>query len=387
MRLTYKRIMSKLFLMNSLAESLHLDYWLTPDAEEQLRTWAAAMATEPPLHPIRWHMYLQHYLRSATVTASTQIEGNPLSLAQVDALLQGEAVDAPLRARREVINYNAALSTATSLALTPSFEWSQAVLRMLNHEILRGDPDDRQGRYREEPVTVAGFYYPPDHRLVDGLMASLVEWLGQAQDPPLVRVALLHLNLVAIHPWVNGNGRTARVASSLELMRHGVSAPELVSVEPYLREHQDEYFDRLRTTLGPSYAPDRHPATEWVNYYVGVSVGRLAFETRMEDAWPNDLGCLHDAMQNAGLPLAWVPVLLMAAIAPLRTRIVADQMDRSMPTARAMLARMEREGWLIHRGRTRGASYGPGPRLCALTLRTPELVQDYVRGHTLGLVP
>jgi Mn-dependent DtxR family transcriptional regulator len=62
-------------------------------------------------------------------------------------------------------------------------------------------------------------------------------------------------------------------------------------------------------------------------------------------------------------------------------------MDRSMPTARAMLARMEREGWLIHRGRTRGASYEPGPRLCALTLRTPELVQDYVRGHTLGLVP
>jgi len=188
---------------------------------------------------------------------------------QVDALLQGEAVDAPLRARREVINYNAALSTATSLALTPSFEWSQG--RPPNAE--PRDPsrrsDDRQGRYREEPVTAAGFYYPlAIIGVVDGLMASLVEWLGQAQDRPSSRLPCLPSTSWPFTPGSTATGVLARVASSLELMRHGVTAPELVSVEPYLREHQDEYFDRLRTTLGPSYAPDRHPATEWVNYYV-----------------------------------------------------------------------------------------------------------------------
>ena len=368
--------------MHPPAESLHLAYRLDQEAQEAIARWDRTMAAEPALQPIRWHVFLQRYLRSATVAASTQIEGNPLSLNEVDAVLQGEAMDVPPQVRNEPINYSNALSAATSLALTDSFEWSEATLRMLNHQVLRDDPDDRQGRYREEPVTVTGFYHAPHPRLVPGLMSALVQWLRSSEDHPLIRVALLHLNLVAVHPWVNGNGRTARIASSLELMRSNVSAPELISVEPYLRQHQDEYFDQLRTTLGPTYDPERHTASHWVNYYIRVSANRLGFDERMEDAWPHDIGTMVDALQTAHNPSDWGPVLLVAAIAPIRTRSIAHVLGRSMSAVRAMLAAMEREEWLVHHGRTRGRHYLPGPRLQALTLRTPEIVRRHVEGDS-----
>ena len=371
--------------MELLALSLHLNYGLSTETVERLDRWDEVMRAEPPLHPIRWHMYLEHYLRSATVTASTEIEGNPLTLSQVDALLQGEAVDAPARARQEVLNYNGALSTATSLALAPTFAWSQAILRMLNHQVMREDANDRQGRYRDEQVHVAGVYRPPTHPHVEGLMSTLEEWLRVSTDRPLVRVALLHLNLVAIHPRLDGNGRTARVASSLELMRSGVGAPELVSVEPYLREHRDEYFERLRTTLGPTYDPERHTATEWVEYYVRVSSERLTFGERMNGAWPQDVGTVVEALAGSGCPSEWGIISLMAAISPIRTRQVAENISRTMPTARTMLSAMTSEGWLERHGRRRGTFYQAGPRLQALSLRTPEIVRQYVEGQTLGL--
>lgn len=372
--------------MNPLT-SLHVSYVLTPEAEAHLARWDQAMALEPPTEPTRWHYYLWGYLRSATVAASTQIEGNPLSLPEVDALLQGESVNAPDRLRQEPINYNNALSTAQSLALVDSFEWSEAILRMLNAQVLFSDPDNRQGRYRDEQVNVGGgVYSAPDWHLVPNLMAELVEWLQRSTDPTLIRVALLHLNLVAIHPWINGNGRTARVASSLELMRSHVNAPELVNVEPYLRSHQDEYFAQLRETLGATYDPERHTASAWVNYYIRVSAERLGFDARMQDAWPLDLGVLVDALGSRGDPAEWATFLLLAAIAPVRTRWLADAFGRPMSTLRSMLAAMENHGWLIHHGRTRARHYAQGPRLSALTLRTPEIVRHHVEGQTtLGL--
>lgn len=380
-RLTCVTTYGKVFLM----DSLHLFYALTPTSLQRLNQWDGAIQAEPRLQPMRWHVYLERFLRSATVRASTQIEGNPLTLSQVDALLRGDAVDAPRVAQLEVTNYNHALELATSFALTPTFSWGESVIRVLNHQILRDLPDDRQGRYREEPVNVGGLFYPPEHEHVQGLMTALVDWLRESNDHPLVRVALLHLNIAAIHPFLDGNGRTARIASSLEMMSCGIGASELISVEPYLAEHREEYFAMLRETLGEAYNPDQHVATPWVNYSIGVYVERLGFDVRMREVWPYDLGSVTDAVVNGGFPADWASLLLISAISPLRTRWVAQVMNRSMPTARNMLNAMMAAGWVTRSGRTRAASYSPGPRMEAIHLRAPDIVDRYVRGLTLGL--
>jgi len=372
--------------MDSLADSLYISFALSAATEARLRVWTAAMAQEPPHQPSRWHLHFQRYMRSITVTASTNIEGNPMSAPEVDALLSGEAVTAPTRAQLENLNYNRALDLATTFALTPSHEWQESTIAAINSTVMHGLPSDRLGRYRDEPVTVAGTYSPPDSLVLSGLMDGLIHWLRSCQEHPLLRVALLHLNLVAIHPFLDGNGRTARVLSTLELMRSGVRAPELLSVESYLAAHRAEYFDRLHTALGSSYQPDRHSATEWIDYYVEISTALLDVETRLDEAFPHDLGQLTVTLSRLGQPLDWAPAMHMAAGSPIRTREIAEFYERSLPWARAFLNRLVEAGWIRQVGRTRASQWLPTQQLMDLDLRFPALLQMYERGQTLGLL-
>jgi hypothetical protein len=235
-----------------------------------------------------------------------------------------------------------------------------------------GLPGDNDGRYRSGDVHV-GIFQPPGGLVVDRYMDALVDWLQRDRQTPLVRVALLHLNLVAIHPFEDGNGRTARVLAALELIRDGVSAPELVSIEPYLRRNRDEYFHTLRQVLGESYRPEEHPVTAWLDYYTRISIDRLHLRDRLRDTVPNDIGQITLALAESNAPTDWTQVLFAAAVHPIRTRDVAEWMQRSAPAARALLGRMTREGWLEPLGRTRSRRFVAGERLRSLPLRSLEL--------------
>ena len=320
------------------------------------------------------------------MTASTNIEGNPMSVSQVDALLNGGPVVAPGRAQLENLNYNRALDLATAFAMTQTHEWQESTIRAINSTVMHNLPNDRLGQYRDGPVFVAGIYSPPEHALLPALMGRFIEWLRGYAGHPLVRVALLHLNLVAVHPFLDGNGRTARVLSTLELMRSGVRAPELLSVEMYLAAHRDEYFERLRTTLGATYQPDRHSATEWIEYYVQVSTALLDVETRLDEAFPHDMGLLTETLHRRRQPLDWAPLLHIAASMPIRTRDVAEFFEHSQPWARALLNRLVEAGWLRQEGRTRASQWLPTDQLTSLDLRVPYLLRLYEQGQTLGLV-
>ncbi|MFV2063923.1 MAG: Fic family protein, partial [Chloroflexota bacterium] len=299
--------------------------------------------------------------------------------------LSGETA-ASQQQHTENLDYDRALELVTSFAAhAATFEWQEATFGAINGTLLQGLPHDRQGRYRDEPLRVAGVYDAPHQTRLASLMGCLVEWLRHSHDHPLVRVALLHLNLVAIHPFLDSNGRTARVASTLELMRSGVRTPELLSVESYLAAHRDEYFERLRTTIGPSYQPDRHSTTGWVEYYTRISTALLEFDERIEQAWPHDMGTLADHLARRGEPLEWAPVLHMGAFGPVRTRDVAEFFERSLPWARALLNDIVAAGWLRQEGRTRASQWLPEPRLLDLDLRVPFLVRRHEQGQSLTL--
>ncbi len=359
---------------------LHLEYQAGP-LEHLLEEWDRAIAGEPPLESIRWHLALRRSLRNATVSASTGIEGNPLSPAEVgDVLTGGTSVGSHVD-RQEVENYNAALHLATAEATDREFAWSPGFIRRVNLTIMRALPTDTLGRYRDGPVTVAGLYLAPSHLVVPRLVNDLAAWLEESAEHPLVRIALLHLNVVAIHPFDDGNGRTARVLSSAGLVRAGVSSPELITVEPYLRAHRDEYFERLATTIGPTYDPENHPATPWVEYYVRVSVDQLRAGQRLLSALPNDIGELSLALERSGAPSDWGPILLLARIHPVRTVELARLMGLSPQAVRATLSALVKAGWLDREGRTRGSRYHASPRLRQVPLRVPVLLADLERGR------
>jgi len=364
--------------------TLHLTYTPTMTIRERLDRWEDAARRDVELGPGNWRMLaMWPAARDAAISGSTGIEGNPLSPTQVEEILAGAAVDADAGHIREVENYNRALNLASDAAARPGFAWSHEVIQLINATVMEGLPRGTRGDYRGPGEDVfVGIFTGPSPLVVRDLMDELIGWLRLAdRTPPLVRSALLHLNIIAIHPFNDGNGRTARILASMELVRDGIRSPELISIEAYLRRNRDEYIDALRTTLGPAYDPDQHPVTEWLDYYTRITLDRLEARNRLLDWLPTDIGLLVSVLADAGEPLEWAPTLLAARVGRLRTAALAELTGRSMPAARAELGRLSRAGWLEPRGATRGRWYAPSERLSDLPLHVPELVELMAAGE------
>lgn len=363
--------------------SLHLAYQLTPRLADLLEAWDRGVAAEEPLGRHRWtDLALWPAARGATIAGSTGIEGNRLRPRDVDDVLAGQAHDGRPSDIRDVINYNAALDLANRVALRPDFEWSQELLRRLNATILAGLEDDEAGEYRREPVVVGGVFDPPDAAFVPAFMRELADWL-RADDGSLhtlLFAGLTHLNVVSVHPWLNGNGRTARVAGSLALMRRGIAAPELVNIESWIRAHPVDYTSVLQETQGPDYRPEDHAATPFLQYFAEISVERLGLRNRLLAAARGDVGAIALALGERRESLDWTPILLAAAIGTVRTSLMAERMSLSTSRVRAMLAEMTAAGWLEAVGERRGRSYVAAPRLLEMALRAPSLMDRLREG-------
>ena len=123
---------------------------------------------------VPWIPSLQKDTRARNTHSSTAIEGNPLTLDEVRALEEGAVVPAAPRARREVLNYFAALRHVEKSAAKKRLG-HEDIFRL--HAIIAGEVMDQgeAGRYRNINVRV-GAYVPPPHAAVSGLMFELLEW-------------------------------------------------------------------------------------------------------------------------------------------------------------------------------------------------------------------
>ena len=368
--------------------TLHLTYIPNTDIRERLDRWETAVRRGSDLRFENWRMLVMwDAARDASVSGSTGIEGNPLTPEQVEAVISGAAVDGSEVHVREVANYNRALDVARAAVARPDFEWTHEIIHQVNATVMDGLPTDTHGDYRgpDDDVYV-GIYTGPSPLLVPRLMTELIGWLaGSGQTSSLVRSALLHLNIIASHPFNDGNGRTARILAAMALIEHGIPATELISIEAYLRRHRDEYVAALRTTLGTGYDPDNHPVTDWLDFYTRISLDRLEVRDRILDALPGDIGVVVAALQDAGDPADWASLLLAARVSRLRTERVAVLTRRSAPAARALLARLVERGWLLPKGRTRGRWYAPSELLGGLPLRVPDLMRYLADGAPLSM--
>lgn len=368
--------------------TLHLTYQPTEEIRQRLDRWDTAVRQGVDLGTQSWRMFVVwDAARDASISGSTGIEGNPLTPEQVDAVLNGAAVDEDDVHIREVANYNRALELGRAAISRPDFEWTHEIVHQLNAAVMDGLPRDSHGNYRgpEDDVFV-GIYTGPSPLLVQVLMTELVDWLRRsASASSLVRSALAHLNVIAIHPFNDGNGRTARIVAAMTLMEHGIPATELISIEAFIRRHRAEYVDVLRTTLGTGYDPDNHAATAWIDYYTRVSLDRLDVRDRILEALPGDMGVVFAALTDAGAAVEWGLILLAARVSRIRTERVAVMTNRSSPAARALLGRIVDAGWLTAQGRTRGRWYAPSGRLEALPLRVPTLMRHLAAGDELSM--
>jgi Fic family protein len=170
---------------------------------------------------------LQH-LREALVVNWTYhtnaIEGNTLTLLETKVVLEGITVGGKLmREHFEAINHRDAIHYMEDVVHKeePLSEWQ---IRNLHRLVLKGIDDDNAGAYRKVNVTIIGArHVAPDLLLVPQQMSDLMRWYDSASADlhPVLRAVQLHADFVKIHPFIDGNGRTARLLLNLELIKAG----------------------------------------------------------------------------------------------------------------------------------------------------------------------
>ncbi len=195
---------------------------------------------------------------------STQIEGNRLTQQEVKKVVQGESLGFPARKRDqiEVSNYFMALEFLEQ-ELEKNTPLSEDLIQRIHGFVLRGSK--RPSRYREDQNKVSDasgkvVYMPPEAKDVESMMASLVKWVNEEIEyeeiPAPVVAGLLHYQFATIHPYYDGNGRTARLLTTYVLHKTGYGMQGIYSLEEYYAKNLSGYYRSLDT--GPSH-----------NYYFG----------------------------------------------------------------------------------------------------------------------
>lgn len=226
---------------------------------------------------------LERAAREISSYSSTSIEGNPLPLTEVKKILKNR----PERLRdteKEVINYNRALESLNRSLGREKTCLNLGLLQIIQKQITSGLLDkSRCGQVRIEPVFVNNpltrktIYWPPDHLDVKPLLNDLFAFINQnrGQIDPIILAGLFHKQLVVIHPFIDGNGRTARLATKVILAKMGIDTFNLFSFENYYNRNISKYFEQVGV-LGNYYAiKNRIDFTAWLEYFTDGIIDEL----------------------------------------------------------------------------------------------------------------
>jgi Fic family protein len=207
---------------------------------------------------------------------TTHIEGTHLTLDQSERLLSGEK-PAGVKAddAKEVTNYRKAFDLVADY-LGSGDPVTEGLIREIHKRLVRGVRGNAAapGEYRRiqnyvaNSVTKKIIYTPPPPCEVPPLMAEFVSWLNFEQDvPPILVAGIAQFQLVHIHPFLDGNGRTARLLSMLCLYRKGYDFKRLFTLSEYYDRDRPSYYRAIQSVRQRNL-----DLTEWLEYFtLGLS--------------------------------------------------------------------------------------------------------------------
>ncbi len=212
--------------------------------------------------------------------ASTGIEGNELDTGQVAAVYANQNVRAKERDIHEVRNYLKTLKYIDQVVKKNRPLAEKTILQI--HKLVTANtlPQNQCGFYRKGLVhvvrhgTKAGsgkevVYIGPEAAQVPGLMNDLISWLKKTAKEnidPAVAAGIAHKEIAAIHPFNDGNGRTARALATLILYQRGYDFRRLFALEDYYNRDRARYYRAI--DLGKNYQARDTDLTPWLEYFV-----------------------------------------------------------------------------------------------------------------------
>lgn len=212
--------------------------------------------------------------------ASNKIEGNPLTEAQANEAIERDSHRHFLKPEQEVRNYFLALNLLEK-KLKNNVPFSKELILEVQAMVEKGASKEKIGLRGEMPPgmlfavydseTGVPEYIPPEYNDIPTLLDELVEYVNTTDDHPLIVAAVVHYQLVTIHPFEDGNGRTARLMSGYILDLNGYGFNGIGSLEEYFAYDPDEYYASLQMGLPALYYSGRenppHPEI-WINYFL-----------------------------------------------------------------------------------------------------------------------
>lgn len=220
---------------------------------------------------------LRESARLISTHYSTQIEGNRLTQEQVEDVLHGGTFPNRERDEREVKNYYQALDFLDTLIKRKASHIAEKDIQTLHGLVMDGKEKPTAYRDGQNVIKDSGsgsiVYMPPEAKDVPELMRELVAWINNEVDTgefpvPLI-AAIAHYQFATIHPYYDGNGRTARLLTNLILHKSGYGLKGIYSLEEYYARNLQDYYQALTVGESHNYYFGRAEAdiTEWVAYF------------------------------------------------------------------------------------------------------------------------
>lgn len=240
-----------------------------------------------------------------TVHHGTHIEGNQLNTGEVAAVLEGEDVSGRDRDIQEVLNYRQVLSYIDKRRTSRdrrNLLIEKDLLTIHKFTVEKVLSAHKAGIYRETQVVVKNSrtgevsFRPPSPAQVRVLSLTVLDWLSSeeaSETHPVLKAGIVHYALAYIHPFVDGNGRTARAFATLVLFSDGYDLKKFFSLEEYFDRNAKRYYETLQSVSNQKVddLSDRD-LTVWLEYFceglaeelerVKLRVQKLSLDSRLK---------------------------------------------------------------------------------------------------------
>lgn len=225
----------------------------------------------------KWELKLKKEARIHNAHSSTSIEGNRLTLEQVAALSENKEIVATEKDKKEVLNYLKALDSIPEYAnkKTIDVKLFLKIHETVTIDTLRNNKDCGVFRNRQVFVGRRIFdgtsfkeiveYMPPKTKDAPRLTAEFLDWLNSDKANevnPIISAGIVHYEIARIHPFIDGNGRTARLMASLVLYKSGFDHRRFFALDDYYDENRSAYYAALKTVQR-----DKGDITKWLEYF------------------------------------------------------------------------------------------------------------------------
>lgn len=230
--------------------------------------------------PISKRNKLRKNSKKKSAYSSNKIEGNPLSEKQADAAIDKDSHQHFLKPEQEIRNYFSALNYLEKQSYKKA-PFSKDLILKVQSYVEKGASKEKIGLRKEMPpgvlfavydsVTGNPDYIPPEYSDIPNLLDELIDYVNTTNDHPLIIAGIVHYQLVTIHPFEDGNGRTARLMSSYIMDLYDYHFMGIGSLEEYFSFNPDEYYQSLQMGLPALYYAGRdnppHPEI-WMEYFL-----------------------------------------------------------------------------------------------------------------------